>query len=81
MAEILAEINIMGLGSYRYRITFRGQGGHSWGAFGLANPQHALGSAIHYFSTSADKNTKSRARTSYNVGGISGGTSGQFDCF
>jgi hypothetical protein len=41
----------------------------------LANPQHALGSAIHYFSTSADKYTKSGARTSYNVGRIGGGTS------
>ncbi len=33
-----------GLGSHRYRITFRGPGGHSWGAFGLGNPHHALGS-------------------------------------
>ena len=37
----------MGLGSFRYRVTFRGPGGHSWGAFGLANPQHALLSLIH----------------------------------
>jgi acetylornithine deacetylase/succinyl-diaminopimelate desuccinylase-like protein len=71
----ISRVNTMGLGSYRYRITFRGPGGHSWGAFGLANPQHALGSAIHYFSTSADKYTKSGARTSYNVGRIGGGTS------
>ncbi len=65
----------MGLGSYRYRITFKGPGGHSWGAFGLANPQHALGSAIHYFSKAADKFTRTGARTSYNVGRIGGGTS------
>ena len=65
----------MGLGSYRYRITFKGPGGHSWGAFGLANPQHALGSAIHYFSKAADKYTRTGARTSYNVGRIGGGTS------
>lgn len=71
----ISRVNTMGLGSYRYRITFRGPGGHSWGAFGLANPQHALGSAIHYFSTAADKYTKSGARTSYNVGRIGGGTS------
>lgn len=64
-----------GLGSYRYRVTFKGPGGHSWGAFGLANPQHALGSAIHYFSKVADKFTRSGARTSYNVGRIGGGTS------
>ncbi|MEZ4902486.1 MAG: M20/M25/M40 family metallo-hydrolase [Spirosomataceae bacterium] len=68
-------LRTMGLGSYRYRVTFKGPGGHSWGAFGLANPQHALGSAIHYFSKSADKFTRSGARTSYNVGRIGGGTS------
>ena len=68
-------LGIMGLGSYRYRVTFKGPGGHSWGAFGLANPQHALGSAIHYFSKAADKFTRTGARTSYNVGRIGGGTS------
>jgi acetylornithine deacetylase/succinyl-diaminopimelate desuccinylase-like protein len=68
-------LRTMGLGSYRYRVTFKGPGGHSWGAFGLANPQHALGSAIHYFSKSADKFTRTGARTSYNVGRIGGGTS------
>lgn len=68
-------VGTMGLGSYRYRVTFKGPGGHSWGAFGLANPQHALGSAIHYFSKAADKFTRTGARTSYNVGRIGGGTS------
>lgn len=71
----VGRISTMGLGSNRYRITFKGPGGHSWGAFGLANPQHALGSAIHYFSKVADKFTRSGARTSYNVGRIGGGTS------
>ncbi len=71
----LGTLGTMGLGSYRYRVTFKGPGGHSWGAFGLANPQHALGSAIHYFSKAADKFTRSGARTSYNVGRIGGGTS------
>jgi di/tripeptidase len=65
----------MGLGSYRYRITFKGPGGHSWGAFGLANPQHALGSAIHYFTIAGDEYTKTGVKTSYNVGRIGGGTS------
>ncbi len=64
-----------GLGSYRYRVTFNGPGGHSWGAFGLANPQHALGAAIHYFTLDADEFTKTGIRTSYNVGRIGGGTS------
>ncbi len=33
------------LGARRYRVTFRGTGGHSWAAFGVANPVHAAGSA------------------------------------
>lgn len=65
----------MGLGSKRYRVTFEGEGGHSWGAFGEANPQHALGRAIHHFQNVADTLTRSGPRTSYNVGRIGGGTS------
>lgn len=64
-----------GLGSHRYRITFHGPGGHSWGAFGLANPAHALGRAILHFQEAADRLTRSGPRTSYNVGVIGGGTS------
>ena len=64
-----------GLGSVRYRVTFEGPGGHSWGAFGLANPAHALGRAIRYFQDVADTLTRSGPRTSYNVGRMSGGTS------
>lgn len=71
----IGRVNILGLGSYRYRVTFKGPGGHSWGAFGLANPQHALGSAIHNFTLAADEYTKTGAKTSYNVGRIGGGTS------
>ncbi len=65
----------MGLGSHRYRVTFRGPGGHSWGAFGLANPAHAMGRAIHYFDELGDAHTESGPKTSYNVGRIGGGTS------
>ena len=64
-----------GLGSVRYRVTFEGEGGHSWGAFGLANPAHALGTAIRLFQDVADTLTRSGPRTSYNVGRIGGGTS------
>jgi acetylornithine deacetylase/succinyl-diaminopimelate desuccinylase-like protein len=63
------------LGSYRYRVTIRGPGGHSWSDFGLANPQHALGHAIAYFDVAADAITREGPRTSYNVGRIGGGTS------
>ena len=64
-----------GLGSHRYRITFKGPGGHSWGAFGLANPAHALSRAVTNFQTVADTLTRSGPRTSYNVGRMGGGTS------
>ena len=39
-----------GVGSQRYRVTFKGPGGHSYGAFGLVNPAYAMGSAIAKFS-------------------------------
>jgi tripeptide aminopeptidase len=64
-----------GLGSHRYRITFRGPGGHSWGAFGIGNPHHALGIAIDHFVAAADPFTREGPRTNYNVGVIGGGTS------
>lgn len=64
-----------GLGSYRYRITYKGPGGHSWGAFGLVNPTHAMSRAVRYFQDAADTLTRSGPRTSYNVGVIGGGTS------
>ncbi|MFK7845692.1 MAG: M20/M25/M40 family metallo-hydrolase [Rhodothermales bacterium] len=64
-----------GLGSHRYRITYRGPGGHSWGAFGLANPHHALGDAISRFVQKADVFTQTGPKTSYNIGRIGGGTS------
>ena len=64
-----------GLGSHRYRVTFSGPGGHSWGAFGQLNPAHVMGRAIHYFDLVADAYTRSDPKTSYNVGVIAGGTS------
>ncbi|GAA4295462.1 M20/M25/M40 family metallo-hydrolase [Nibribacter koreensis] len=71
----LDRITAVALGSVRYRVTFKGPGGHSWGAFGTANPHHALGKAIHYFSEAADAFTKTGVKTSYNVGIVGGGTS------
>ncbi len=71
----LGGITSMGLGSHRYRVTYHGPGGHSWGAFGLANPAHALARGIRYFQDAADTLTRSGPRTSYNVGVIGGGTS------
>ena len=71
----IGRVNNKGLGSYRYRVTFKGPGGHSWGAFGLANPHHALGEAISNFVVAADAFTAEGPKTSYNVVVISGGTS------
>ena len=63
------------LGSHRYRVTFKGPGGHSWGAFGAANPAHALGRMIYHFEESAAPFVSEGSRTSYNIGRIGGGTS------
>jgi tripeptide aminopeptidase len=60
------------LGSKRYRVTFHGPGGHSYGSFGLVNPAYALASAINRLSKMA---VPSKPRTTFNVGVIGGGTS------
>lgn len=70
-----SNITAQALGSRRYRVTFEGPGGHSWGAFGTGNPMHALGRAINLFDEAADAFTRSGPRTSYNIGRIGGGTS------
>jgi tripeptide aminopeptidase len=64
-----------GVGSHRYRVAFKGPGGHSWGAFGRASPHHALGRAIDAFVRNAPAVTESGEKTSFNVGRIGGGTS------
>ena len=63
------------LGSRRYRVTVAGPGGHSWGDFGLGNPAHALGRAIHYFDEAAAIIVNTGPEASYNVGRLGGGTS------
>lgn len=65
-------ITHVGVGSLRYRVTFNGPGGHSFGAFGLANPVHALGRAI---ARVADFEVPREPKTTFNVGRIGGGTS------
>ena len=71
----IGRVNNQALGSYRYEVVFEGPGGHSWGAFGLVNPHHALGSGSRDFVQKADIYTSTGPKTSYNVGIISGGTS------
>ena len=64
-----------GLGSVRYRVIYKGPGGHSWGAFGLGNPHHAMAKGINYFTDEAARFTSTGAKTSFNVGRTGGGTS------
>jgi acetylornithine deacetylase/succinyl-diaminopimelate desuccinylase-like protein len=61
-----------GVGSKRYRVTYSGPGGHSYGAFGLVNPSYALGEAISQFSRIS---VPTQPKTTYSVGVITGGTS------
>ena len=65
-------ITNVGVGSYRYRATFKGPGGHSFGAFGLANPIQAMGRAIAKIDAFE---VPSKPKTTFNVGRVGGGTS------
>src|SRR5438552_12068439 len=59
------------LGSKRYHVTFRGPGGHSWAAFGVANPANAVGRAA---ALPADLPIATAPRTTCAVVGLGGGT-------
>lgn len=71
----IGRVNTTALGSIRYKAIFHGKGGHSWGAFGLGNPHHAMGMAINYFTKDASEFVTEGEKTSFNVGRIGGGTS------
>ncbi len=60
------------VGSNRYRVRYTGPGGHSYGAFGMPNPIHALGRAIAKIS---DLQVSSTPRVTFSVGVVTGGTS------
>lgn len=60
------------VGSNRYRVTYKGPGGHSYGDFGMPSPIHALGRAI---SRIGDLQVPAAPKTTFNVGIIRGGTS------
>src|SRR3984957_6025089 len=65
-------ITSVGVGSYRYRATFKGPGGHSFGAFGMANPIQAMGRAIAKIDAFE---VPAKPKTTFNVGRVGGGTS------
>jgi len=65
-------ITHISVGSLRYRVTFKGPGGHSYGTFGMVNPIHALGRAM---ASIGDFQVPNEPKTTFNVGRIGGGTS------
>ncbi|MFN3523226.1 MAG: M20/M25/M40 family metallo-hydrolase [Phenylobacterium sp.] len=61
-----------GVGSKRYRVTFKGPGGHSYGAFGLVNPMTAMAGAVQgLYRIEAP----AAPRTTYSASVAGGGTS------
>jgi tripeptide aminopeptidase len=65
-------ITHIGVGSNRYKVTFKGPGGHSYGAFGMANPIQAMGRAIAKIDAFE---VPAQPKTTFNVGRVGGGTS------
>lgn len=59
-------------GSHRLKVTYTGPGGHSFGDFGTPSAIHALGRAV---AAIAELRVVSEPKTTFTVGGISGGTS------
>jgi len=66
------DITIGGIGSKRFKVTYKGPGGHSFGSFGIVSPAYALGNAIMKLSR---MQVPSRPKTTFNVGVVGGGTS------
>lgn len=61
-----------GIGSKRYRVTFRGPGGHSFSAFGLVNPAYAMARAMLTLSELA---APASPQTTHCASVLGGGTS------
>ncbi|CAN7332219.1 M20/M25/M40 family metallo-hydrolase [Phenylobacterium sp. LjRoot164] len=65
-------ITHVGVGSKRYRVTFSGPGGHSYGSFGIVNPMAAMGKAIaDFYEVQVPTNPK----VTYSASVTGGGTS------
>lgn len=67
----MGRVTLGATGSQRYRVTYRGPGGHSFGAFGVPSAAHAMGRAI---ANIADLQTPTDPKTTFNVGRVRGGT-------
>ena len=64
----------LAVGSHRYKVTVRTEGGHSFSSFGNRNAIHVLANMINVLY-SIKVPVEGGSKTSYNVGLISGGTS------
>lgn len=61
-----------GVGSKRYRVTFKGPGGHSYGAFGLVNPMTAMSqTVVDFYKVEVPKTPKTTFAASVTGGGTS----------
>ena len=60
------------VGSLRYKVKVKTEGGHSYGCFGSRNAIHQLASLINVLYAYIVPTT---SKTTYNIGSISGGTS------
>lgn len=60
------------VGSRRYRLTFKGPGGHSYGAFGTVNPMAAMADTVQRLYRVA---TPGDPKTTYAASVVGGGTS------
>jgi acetylornithine deacetylase/succinyl-diaminopimelate desuccinylase-like protein len=68
----LEGVTVGGAGSKRYRVTFKGPGGHSYGAFGLVNPMAAMAQAVvDFYKIKVPVSPK----TTYSASVVGGGTS------
>ncbi|HET6970841.1 MAG TPA: M20/M25/M40 family metallo-hydrolase [Phenylobacterium sp.] len=65
-------VTFAAVGSKRYRVTFKGPGGHSYGAFGLVNPMAALGTTIVEMNRIK---VPAQPKTTYMTSVVGGGTS------
>jgi acetylornithine deacetylase/succinyl-diaminopimelate desuccinylase-like protein len=65
-------IAVGGIGSKRYHVTFRGPGGHSFGAFGIVNPMYAMAQAMLELSRT---HVPAKPKTTFCASVTGGGTS------
>ena len=67
-----SRIVVGGVGSKRYRVTYKGPGGHSYGAFGLVNPMVAMSQTVVDFYKIP---VPTKPKATYSASVTSGGTS------